>query len=332
MEENQQLLAMLKKCERNLASQDQRIEQLEVELDMSAMTVGAQGNPTRRTPKKTSSQTRADGSKRKAKRKTSLSKTSQRRSKSRNSSQFSEKSKTSSSKRSSTSKNAHSRSRKSWNGTIEIDKKTLKEYRETIDYMEQEIGRLQDTGDTKEELMAKSKQMQDEMLLLREQLKQTLQLSSQKEQLALELEQKRRTEESKLEKLQASLAKVQSQYRLKCHELEELSGSQAALEAKAKEMEEGRDNWRSQYLEIREINKDVDQRSKALQKQLNAQLRIGKENLNIGNDESTSTHEQLLKKVLQDRSNTQQRMAAAPSGVRHMQQQTNTREYGKSDK
>ena len=69
---------------------------------------------------------------------------------------------------------------------------------------------MQDTGDTKEELMAKSKQMQDEMLLLREQLKQTLQLSSQKEQLALELEQKRRTEESKLEKLQASLAKVQS--------------------------------------------------------------------------------------------------------------------------
>jgi len=107
-------------------------------------------------------------------------------------------------KRSSTSKNAHSRSQ---NGTIEIDKKTLKEYRETIDYMEQEIVRLQDTSDTKEDLMAKSKQMQDELLLLRE---QTQQLSSQKEQLTLELEQQHRNAESKLEKLQASLAKVQS--------------------------------------------------------------------------------------------------------------------------
>jgi hypothetical protein len=38
------------------------------------------------------------------------------------------------------------------------------------------------------------------------------------------------------------------------------------LEAKAQEMEEGRDNWRSQCLEIREINKDIDQRAKALQK------------------------------------------------------------------
>ena len=47
-----------------------------------------------------------------------------------------------------------------------------------------------------------------------------------------------------------------------------------------KEMEAGRDSWRSQYLEIREINKDIEQKVKALQKQLNAQLRIGKENLN----------------------------------------------------
>ena len=83
----------------------------------------------------------------------------------------------------------------------------MKEYRETIDYMEQEIVRLQDTSDTKEDLMAKSRQLQDEMLLLRE---QTEQLSSQKEQLTLELEQQRRNEESTLEKLHASLAKVQS--------------------------------------------------------------------------------------------------------------------------
>ena len=100
--------------------------------------------------------------------------------------------------------------------------------------MEQEIVRLQDTSDTKEDLMAKSKRMQDELLHLREEIQQ---LSSQKEQLTLELEQKHRNEESKLEKLQASLTKVQSQYRLKCHELEELAGSQAALDAKAKEME-----------------------------------------------------------------------------------------------
>lgn len=74
------------------------------------------------------------------------------------------------------------------------------------------------------------------------------------------------------------------------------------MEATAKEMEDGRDNWRSQCLEIREVNKDVDQRAKALQKQLNAQVRIGKENFNTGNDEGLSTQEELLKKVLQERS------------------------------
>jgi len=73
--------------------------------------------------------------------------------------------------------------------------------------MEQEIVRLQDTSDTKEDLMAKSKQLQDEMLLLRE---QTEELSTQKEQLTLELEQQRRNEESTLGTLHASLAKVQS--------------------------------------------------------------------------------------------------------------------------
>jgi len=73
--------------------------------------------------------------------------------------------------------------------------------------MEQEIVRLQDTSDTKEDLMAKSKQLQDEMLLLRE---QTEQLSSQKEQLTLELEHQRRNQESTLGTLHAALAKVQS--------------------------------------------------------------------------------------------------------------------------
>ena len=106
------------------------------------------------------------------------------------------------------------------------------------------------------------------------------------------------------------MAKVQGLHRLKCREVEELTAAQDALEAKVKEMEAGRDNWRSQYLEIREVNKDIERKVKALQKQLNAQLLIGKENLNAENDEE-STHEQLLKKVLQDRSGKHLKMASS---------------------
>ena len=63
----------------------------------------------------------------------------------------------------------------------------MKEYRETIDYMEQEIVRLQDASGTEKDFKAKSKQMQDELERSREQIQQ---LNSQKERLTLELEQK----------------------------------------------------------------------------------------------------------------------------------------------
>ena len=143
--------------------------------------------------------------------------------------------------------------------------------------MEQEINRLQNDTSTKEDLVIKGRQMQDEVTLLR---KQIAHLSMMKEQMKSDMDTNYRSEDFKQGRLQQALAKVQGLHRLKCREVEELTASQNALEAKMKEMEAGRDSWRSQYLEIREINKDIEQKVKALQKQLNAQLRIGKENLN----------------------------------------------------
>ena len=54
---------------------------------------------------------------------------------------------------------------------------------------------------------------------------------------------------------------------MKCAELEQVTNTNESQSQLITKLEAGRDNWRSQYLEIREINKDLDQKRKALKKE-----------------------------------------------------------------
>ena len=64
-----------------------------------------------------------------------------------------------------------------------------------------------------------------------------------------------------------SLNEVQTMCNMKCAELEQVTNTNESQSQLITKLEAGRDNWRSQYLEIREINKDLDQKRKALKKE-----------------------------------------------------------------
>ena len=69
-----------------------------------------------------------------------------------------------------------------------------------------------------------------------------------------------------------------------------MTRSQTTFDQRMHDVEKGRDSFRSQYLEIREINKDLQMNYKALQKQYNAQMSIMQDKL----DKSKENHHEVL--------------------------------------
>ena len=62
-------------------------------------------------------------------------------------------------------------------------------------------------------------------------------------------------------------------HKAKCRELEDLRTEHSTAEHQLGDLERGRDTFRSQYLELREINKELSMKVKAQQKSLNGHSR-----------------------------------------------------------
>ena len=82
----------------------------------------------------------------------------------------------------------------------------------------------------------------------------------------------------RISQLQTQLSEIQMLCKQKCEQLDEFSNMHEEQSQKIAELEQGRDNWRSQYLEIREINKDLEQKTKALKKEHKAQVQMISQN------------------------------------------------------
>jgi len=59
---------------------------------------------------------------------------------------------------------------------------------------------------------------------------------------------------------------------LKVREVEDLTATQETFQQRLDDLERGRDSFRTQYLEYREINKQLTMKVKALEKSQNAKL------------------------------------------------------------
>lgn len=86
-----------------------------------------------------------------------------------------------------------------------------------------------------------------------------------------EVSANRHSDQIKIQELEATITKMEMSHRSKCKELLEIQSTQESFVQRLEEIEKGRDSFRSQYLEIREINKDLSMKVKALQKEKRAQ-------------------------------------------------------------
>ena len=81
--------------------------------------------------------------------------------------------------------------------------------------------------------------------------------------LEYELQAAKRSESTKIDELTKNFSAVQSLHRLKCKEVEDLKTEQETYSTRLDELEKGRDTFRGQYLELREINKELTSKVKA---------------------------------------------------------------------
>jgi septal ring factor EnvC (AmiA/AmiB activator) len=88
--------------------------------------------------------------------------------------------------------------------------------------------------------------------------------------LEYEIEANKRNEKAKMSALTENYASLQAMHREKCREVEDLLATQSKFDQRLFELEKGRDNFREQYLETREANKQLSMQLKVAQKQLNA--------------------------------------------------------------
>ena len=118
------------------------------------------------------------------------------------------------------------------------------------------------------DLELKNKLLKTELLPIRDEL-----LASQSlvHKLEYEIEASKRNEKAKMSALTENYASLQAMHREKCREVDDLLSVQSQFDSRLADLEKGRDNFRSQYLETREANKQLTMQLKVAQKQLNAQ-------------------------------------------------------------
>ena len=83
-------------------------------------------------------------------------------------------------------------------------------------------------------------------------------------QLQYEIEQNKRNEHAKMTELSNNYAQLQTINRVKSREVEDLRAQVEQFDQKYSDVQSGRDAFRNQYLEIREINKELNVKIKSM--------------------------------------------------------------------
>ena len=151
---------------------------------------------------------------------------------------------------------------------LSASKRTMQDYRDIIDQMESEMKSIQKSNMINERMFLQSQQKEQQISVEYEKLSRQMNLVvGEKINNEKEFEMQKEQDDFRISQLQMSLNEVQTMCNMKCAELEQVTNTNESQSQLITKLEAGRDNWRSQYLEIREINKDLDQKRKALKKE-----------------------------------------------------------------